>query len=107
MAGMVFGCKLHRWKSRVLTDLLGDHLVHRGVQLQHVALVGNRPAQESGAAYRVSRFTAVVQPRHDDDVVAEWFKRFQDWGKLKADTLFFGCPLLHDRAHRNVNKTEL
>src|SRR5262249_17699730 len=72
VAGMVFGCKLHGGESGVLTDFLGDHLIHSRVQLQHVALMGNRSAEKSRAADGVSGFPAVVQPRHHDDIVTEW-----------------------------------
>src|SRR5438093_2640655 len=58
MAGMVFRRKLHGWKGAALTDLLRDHLIHRGVQLQHVAFVRNRAAEKRGAADRVPRFSA-------------------------------------------------
>ena len=75
---MVFGRELHRWESRVTADFLRDHLIDRCIQLQNVAFVRNRAAEESRAADGVARLTAIVQSRYDNHIVPEWFERFQN-----------------------------
>ena len=110
-AGEVLDRQLDRRERRVLADLLGDHLIGGGPEIDVLALggLGDGAAQPARGRGHVRVGGLAARPRrvgHQDRVILERLERLQDGREVEALPGRRRRPLVHDGAVRDVDRPE-
>jgi hypothetical protein len=89
----------------VLADLLRDELVHRDTGQDVGAAPGANVRQERAGGTRVAD-ARVVEAADDGELILEWSQRLHDRREIEAGAGGLRRPVLHDHAHRHVDRAE-
>src|SRR5205823_5341263 len=95
-------------KWRVLAEILRSHLIDRHTAPGILGLARGDAAEPCTRAERMHRRSdrrLVLQTAHDGQLLLEFFKRFENRGKLEVGALRRRSPTVHNRAVWEVDES--